>query len=147
MRKSRFTEEQIIKVLKEHAAGLSAGEVRHRSSVLQPKVLPFDPAELAEPVDKRFHIGLGNGSVELPFIAPLTRRVGCAFAGSGPTATKPNEIPPSHARPATQYRNCNVFVFAVERGTSACPLWAISRHPTMSGHVRFSSDSGHQPDP
>ncbi len=30
MRKSRFTEEQITKVLKEHAAGLSAGELRRK---------------------------------------------------------------------------------------------------------------------
>jgi hypothetical protein len=32
MRKSRFTAEQIIKVLEEHAAGLSAGTRRNRLS-------------------------------------------------------------------------------------------------------------------
>jgi putative transposase len=33
MRKSRFTEEQIIKVLKEHAAGVSAGELCRKHGI------------------------------------------------------------------------------------------------------------------
>ena len=33
MRKNRFTDELIIKVLKEHAAGLSAAEVRRKHGI------------------------------------------------------------------------------------------------------------------
>ena len=36
MRKSRFSEQQIIAILKEHEAGLSTAEVCHRHGISQP---------------------------------------------------------------------------------------------------------------
>ena len=63
MRKSRFTEEQIIKMLKEHAAGLSAGQVYREYGISDAtfyKLLALDASMLKEILGNNFCPACGD---------------------------------------------------------------------------------------